>query len=132
MLRFRSLAAAVAVFIAAAPLAAQDQPQDMQASVAISAPTTPAAVAPAPAAERALSLAPLSQNVTVGVRSNASQQAPAGPLVPSKGSVGRNTAMMVVGVAALLVGAVVGGRAGTIVMISGAVVGLVGLWNYLQ
>ena len=38
----------------------------------------------------------------------------------------------IVGGAALIVGAVVGGQAGTIVMIAGGVLGLVGLWNYLQ
>jgi methionine-rich copper-binding protein CopC len=43
-----------------------------------------------------------------------------------------NPAMMIVGGAALIVGAVVGGKAGTIVMIGGGVLGLVGLWNYLQ
>ena len=40
--------------------------------------------------------------------------------------------MMIVGGAALIVGAVVGGTAGTIIMIVGGVIGLVGLWNYLQ
>jgi hypothetical protein len=40
--------------------------------------------------------------------------------------------MMIVGGAALIVGAVVGGTAGTIVMIVGGVIGLVGLWNYLN
>jgi uncharacterized membrane protein YiaA len=48
----------------------------------------------------------------------------------SQGS--RNPAMMIVGGAALVVGAVIGGQAGTIVMVGGAVIGLVGLWNYLQ
>jgi hypothetical protein len=40
--------------------------------------------------------------------------------------------MMIVGGAALIIGAVVGGTAGTIIMIAGGVIGLVGLWNYLQ
>jgi hypothetical protein len=45
---------------------------------------------------------------------------------------GHNPAMMVVGGAAMIVGAVVGGTAGTIVMIGGGILGLVGLWNYMQ
>jgi hypothetical protein len=40
--------------------------------------------------------------------------------------------MMIVGGAAILVGAVIGGDAGDIFMIGGAVVGLVGLYKYLQ
>lgn len=45
---------------------------------------------------------------------------------------GQAKAMMVVGVAALLAGAVIGNTPGTIIMIGGAVVGLVGLYEYLQ
>jgi hypothetical protein len=40
--------------------------------------------------------------------------------------------MMIVGGAAFIVGAVVGGKSGTAVMIGGGILGLVGLWNYLQ
>jgi len=32
----------------------------------------------------------------------------------------------------MIVGAVIGGDAGTIVMVVGGVIGLVGLWNFLQ
>ncbi len=45
---------------------------------------------------------------------------------------GEAKAMMIVGVAGLLAGAVIGGTPGTIIMIGGAVVGLVGLYEYLQ
>lgn len=47
-------------------------------------------------------------------------------------SIGQPEAMMIVGGAAILVGAVIGGDAGDIFMIGGAVVGLVGLYKYLQ
>ena len=40
--------------------------------------------------------------------------------------------MMIVGSAAILVGAVVGGKGGTAIMVGGGVLGLVGLWNYLK
>jgi hypothetical protein len=40
--------------------------------------------------------------------------------------------MMVVGAAALVTGAIIGGDPGTIVMVGGAVIGLIGLWEYLQ
>jgi hypothetical protein len=40
--------------------------------------------------------------------------------------------MMVVGGAAMIVGAVIGDRSGNIIMVGGGVVGLIGLWNYLK
>ena len=40
--------------------------------------------------------------------------------------------MMIVGGAALIVGAIIGGTPGTIVMVGGGVVGLIGLYNYLE
>ncbi len=45
---------------------------------------------------------------------------------------GQNEAMMIVGGAAILVGAIVGGDAGDVFMIGGAIVGLYGLYKYLQ
>ena len=61
------------------------------------------------------------------------QAATAPRLVSLKSSdASRSAAMMIVGGAGLLVGAVIGGGPGTIVMIGGGLVGLVGLWNYLQ
>jgi hypothetical protein len=40
--------------------------------------------------------------------------------------------MMIVGGAALIVGSIVGGDAGTLFMVGGGIVGLVGLWNHLK
>jgi hypothetical protein len=50
----------------------------------------------------------------------------------STANLGRPKAMMVVGGAGIVVGALVGGDAGRIIMVGGAVVGLYGLWQYLQ
>ncbi len=44
----------------------------------------------------------------------------------------RNVAMMIVGATAMVAGAVIGGDAGTIIMIGGGAVGILGLWWYLQ
>jgi hypothetical protein len=44
----------------------------------------------------------------------------------------QSRAMMIVGGAALITGAIIGGDPGTIVMVGGAVVGLIGLYDYLQ
>jgi hypothetical protein len=45
---------------------------------------------------------------------------------------GRNVSLMLIGGATLVVGSLVGGDAGTIIMISGGAIGLTGLWRYLQ
>ena len=68
--------------------------------------------------------------LTVGVRN----VVPAMTEAPRSGSagLGQNEALMIVGGAAILVGAVVGGDAGDIFMIGGAIVGLYGLYKYLQ
>ena len=47
-------------------------------------------------------------------------------------NVGRPVALMIVGGAAIILGAVIGGDAGTLFMIGGAVTGLIGLYQYLQ
>jgi hypothetical protein len=40
--------------------------------------------------------------------------------------------MMVVGGAAIIIGAIIGGPAGVLIAVGGAVVGLYGLFNYVQ
>jgi len=45
---------------------------------------------------------------------------------------GRNVALMVVGGAALVVGAVIGGAAGLLIAVAGAAVGLYGLYYFIQ
>jgi hypothetical protein len=44
----------------------------------------------------------------------------------------RNTALMIVGVAGMVVGAVIGGDEGTIVMVGSGALGLFGLYQYLR
>lgn len=51
---------------------------------------------------------------------------------PQRAGLGQPAAMMVVGLAGLVAGAIIGGDPGTIIMVGGAVVGLIGLWQYLQ
>jgi hypothetical protein len=48
------------------------------------------------------------------------------------GSTPENKALMIVGVSGLIVGGIVGGHSGTVIMVGGTVVGLIGLWNYLK
>lgn len=47
-------------------------------------------------------------------------------------NLGQARAMMVVGAAGLIAGAIIGGTPGTIIMVGGAVLGLLGLYDYLQ
>jgi len=53
------------------------------------------------------------------------------PLIQDKPSNRNSVALMIVGGAALVVGAVIGGDAGTLVMLGGAAVGLYGLYLFL-
>jgi hypothetical protein len=124
MSRQRTFTTALAVLLLAAPLAAQgvaDGRSIQSAATAVSA---------SPAAEPVVSAGPTLSSASVGVRA----VAPVGALVPTPAprAYAQSPAMMIVGGAALLVGAVVGGDAGTILMVGGGVVGLFGLWNYLR
>jgi hypothetical protein len=51
---------------------------------------------------------------------------------PQRANLGQAQALMVVGGAALIVGAIIGDDPGTIIMVGGAIVGLYGLYQYLQ
>jgi hypothetical protein len=53
-------------------------------------------------------------------------------MAPNQAGLGEARAMMIVGGAALIVGAVIGDTPGTVIMVGGAVIGLVGLYKYLQ
>jgi hypothetical protein len=45
---------------------------------------------------------------------------------------GENVALMVVGGAALIIGAIMGHTAGALIAVAGAVVGLYGLYHFIQ
>jgi len=94
-------------------------------------PSSPATVVtasvPAPAA------GPTLDGATVGIRHSV-DQASATPTnaTPAVRRGDQSTALMIVGGAAFLAGAIIGGDAGTIIMVGGAAVGLYGLYLYLQ
>jgi len=62
----------------------------------------------------------------------ASLPGPARPIEHSNSGDNRNVAMMGVGAAAVGLGLIIGGEGGTIVAVTGGVVGLVGLYRYLR
>ena len=100
---------------AQAALAPRTPPADVAATPKrpVSGPTTEAAsVAVRPAEPKALQL-------------NAAA-------APKRAGYGQPVALMVVGGGALLTGLIIGGDAGTVIAIGGTVMGLYGLYEYLQ
>ena len=92
-------------------------------------PTTPIAPVTVPEVQHSR-VGPTADALAVAVR----PVIVASPTAAARGSagLGQNEAMMIVGGAAILVGAIVGGDAGDVFMIGGAIVGLYGLYKYLQ
>jgi hypothetical protein len=126
-LAFASLAV-LAVALCAAPLSAQNnsQPQiplgvDSAARVAVDSVNT---------VDRPTATASLT-GLRVAAHRSESRRA-ARPTMYATRSKNQAQAMMIVGVAGLIAGAIIGGDAGTIVMVGGTVIGLIGLYDYLQ
>lgn len=129
MSRAQIFSAAIAAVLLASPLAAQsvtDQsPLSLGAPSALQAPAVAVQTPPVTPA-----LASAQSDVAVGVRA-VSMATPFAP-APVPRAYGRSPALMIVGGAMLLVGAVIGGDEGTIVMLGGGGLGLLGLWTYLR
>lgn len=135
------LVAALATALLVQPAAAQSSPMHadgpapaiVRAGVAVPSAAAVPDTRPVAAADGASGArpGPTADRAVAGIRVDAAVGA-SDAQAPAATRVGRNPAMMIVGGAALIVGAVIGGDAGTIVMVGGAVVGLVGLWNYLR
>jgi len=86
----------------------------------------------APTAEPSVLGAPMT-GLRAGVHARETRR-PDQPTIAAQqhANLGQARAMMVVGVAALIAGAIIGDTPGTIVMVGGAVIGLIGLYDYLQ
>ena len=110
-----------AAFIASASLSAQDLAPAPQASneSAVIAVAAPAPTVAGPTVEAA----------TAGVRNTTAARTT--PMAAGH-SQSQPVAMMIVGGAAILVGGIVGGGPGYAIAVGGAVVGLIGLYQYLQ
>lgn len=119
----RRLAAIAAIAIAALVLPSSSDAQEL-ANQSVTPVTTPAA-APALAG-------PTVDGAAVGFQreQRSTDLEPVTVAQPRRGT--SSTALMIVGGAAFLAGAVIGGDAGTIIMIGGAAIGLYGLYLYLQ
>ena len=94
-------------------------------------PSSPATVVTA--SVNAPTAGPTLDGATIGIKHTDAQATTAptnATAAPRHGD--QPTALMIVGGAAFLAGAIIGGDAGTIIMVGGAAVGLYGLYLYLQ
>jgi hypothetical protein len=126
---FLSLALPV-LFVNALPAIAQDP----TSSISFRAPAvvTDGTVPATDHQHDSLAVGPSRDGLRAGVHL-AETARPSQPLAaPNHAGLGEARAMMIVGGAALIVGAVIGDTPGTLIMVGGAVVGLVGLYRYLQ
>jgi hypothetical protein len=78
-------------------------------------------------------LGPAMDGGIAGARNIAAPTTFAAPRAANDGPhVGRDQALMIVGGAGIVVGAIIGGTPGTLLMVGGAIAGLYGLYEYLQ
>jgi hypothetical protein len=70
----------------------------------------------------------------VGIRAPAAEKsnAKAAAAADAHLGAGQNVALMVVGGAAIVIGAIIGGAGGVLLAVAGAAVGLYGLYNFVQ
>lgn len=90
-----------------------------------------AAVAAIPVATDA-PVGPRAMQSAVALPVSAAESALAGALQGSRGTDRSNVAWMAVGAAALAIGLLIGGDAGSVVAITGGVIGLMGLFRYMS
>ncbi len=125
--------------IAALALAAPASAQQGASAAARLAPTPSLPTAPtiAPTALDMPTLtpepvtSPTSENAVLGLRASTTTVAPSMVPLPQQRQ-SENVAMMIVGGAGLVIGSLIDGDTGTIVMVAGGVVGLIGLFRYLR
>jgi hypothetical protein len=107
------------------------------ASVAVARPAAAQSLALAPSPSTGEVAAPAAEPTTGPTLASASvavrhAEAPVTSAPARRGGYGQPVALMVVGGAALLTGLIIGNDAGTAIAVGGAVVGLIGLYQYLQ
>jgi hypothetical protein len=81
---------------------------------------------------RSAASGPTIQSAAVGFRVSVAENAELKSAAQVRRGQGQDVALMVVGVGAMIVGAIVGDDAGTIILIGGAALALWGLYNYLE
>ena len=122
-----ALAAGLVSVAIARPAEAQ---QSLQA--AVSQPSLAPRTPPADVAAPAHPAGPTMDAASVAVRQPVTSETRAPNAPARRAGYGQPVALMVVGGAALLAGLIISGGAGTAIAVGGAVVGLYGLYEYLQ
>lgn len=123
-----TLTAGLVLGTVASSAGAQQALQSTSSQQSLAPRTPPADVAtPAPA-----QTGPTMDAASVAVRQPVTTETRAPNAVPRRAGYGQPVALMVVGGAALLAGLIIGGGAGTAIAVGGAVVGLYGLYEFLQ
>lgn len=92
----------------------------------------PAAQTAAETSVKAEPVGPTIEAAAVGFRVSADKNASLTAAQAVRRGQGQDVALMAVGVGAMIVGAIVGGTAGTVILIGGAAMALFGLYNYLE
>ena len=105
----------------------------LAAALAATALSSPAfAQAPSPRQPSVAPAGPTLSRQAVGVRRASGAPLPLRNPAPFRADTRQNRALMIVGGAGLLTGLVIGGDAGTLISVGGAVVALWGLYQYLN
>lgn len=100
----------------------------VMASPAVVAAQLPAATS----SHAARSVGPTVAANTAGVRAPTEARALNARAADAHMGAGQNVALMVVGGAAIIVGAIIGETAGLLIAVAGAAIGLYGLFNFIQ
>lgn len=132
-IRSASLLAALVLGAATFPssLAAQQGVTEDRASPAAQVSTIPTP-APVVTAHPASAVGPRIAPAGISRPVVADLPGPARPTYDARMGAGSNVAMMGAGAAAVVIGVLIGGEGGTILALSGGVIGLVGLYRYVQ
>lgn len=120
----RNIAIGLCALALSAPLAGAQQPLQFSAPAA---PST--ALEPVP---QSAATGPTIESAAAGFRVSADKSESLKPAQVFRRGQGQDVALMVVGVGAMIVGAIVGKTAGTIILVGGAAMALFGLYNYLE
>ncbi len=91
-----------------------------------------AARSAAPATAPSSQAGPVAANARLGVSAASSHSAAVPASLAHSPRAGQSVALMVVGGGALLTGLIIGGDAGTLISVTGVVIGLYGLYNYVK
>ena len=128
-------AAAAALALSASPRTVMSQqviPSPPTASVTAASPTLAPRAPQADVAASTRGAGPTMDAARAGVTRESSHELEVSSAAQRRAGLGQPVALMVVGGAALLTGLIIGGDAGTVIAVGGALVGLYGLYEYLQ